>query len=453
MLRPPRKRKPPPGSSSSPPVDTTCDAAYQSNAAIRATMIARNPAPYNPRKIKSSELEKLKKSIKTHDCYEPLIVNSRTWHVVGGNQRLRALIELGYKEIDVVIVDLSLEQEKLLNLALNRIQGEWDFDRLPALIDELGKVSDVDLSLSGFDSLEIDKFLESIHEPKDPDDFDFDAAVESTRKPITKEGDLIELGPHRIFCSDASNSECLKLLLGNNKINLLNTDPPYNVSYYGGNRPHAHARPKKHKLWERIYADNFSQEKYEKWLKNILSNINPYFAQSASIYIWNGHRQFGPMHSMLIELGFYISCVITWAKERFAIGFGDYNQQTEFCLYGWRKDNGSHAWFGPNNESTLWQVHRDVTKDYIHPTQKPVELAQRAIRNSSQRGDTVFDAFLGSGSTLIAAESLGRRCFGVEIDPRYCDGIVRRYIAFAGEDKVSPEIKNKYLKEESHVGK
>jgi len=197
--------------------------------------------------------------------------------------------------------------------------------------------------------------------------------------------------------------------------------------------------------------DDMTQDKYETWLKNIFSNVSPHFAQGAPIYIWNGHRQFGPMYLMLTELEFHVSCIITWAKERFAIGYGDYNQQTEFCLYGWKLGNGGHVWHGANNESTLWEVRRDLTSDYIHPTQKPIALAQRAITNSSQRGDLVVDLFLGSGSTLIAAESLTRRCFGIEIDPRYCDAIVRRYIAFVGEENVSYETVKKYCKEANHA--
>jgi DNA modification methylase len=406
-------------------------------------------APYNPRKIKSEELKKLKNSIKTYECYEPIIVNSRTSHVVGGNQRLRALIELGYKEVDVVIVDLSLDQEKVFNIGLNKISGEWDEDKLAVLLEELQKMPDLDVDLTGFDSSEISQLLDSYHEAKEDDNFDFEAAVDSIKESTVQTGDLIELGPHRILCGDSSNPEHIKLLLGDEKVNLLNCDPPYNVSYYGGNRPHAHARPKKHKLWNRIYADNFSQEDYEKWLKNIFSNINPYFAKGAPIYVWNGHRQFGPMYLMLTELGFHVSCVLTWKKERFSIGFGDYNQASEFCLYGWKKDNGGHAWYGPTNESTIWEVHRDPTKTYLHPTQKPIALAQRAIQNSSKRGDLVLDTFLGSGSTLIAADSLGRRCFGIEIDPRYCQAIIKRYVAFVGRDKVSQELVQKYMREDS----
>jgi DNA modification methylase len=155
------------------------------------------------------------------------------------------------------------------------------------------------------------------------------------------------------------------------------------------------------------------------------------------------------MYLMLKELEVHVSAVITWAKPNFAIGYGDYNQATEFALYGWLEYNGSHAWYGPTNESTLWEIKRDPTRSYSHPTQKPLALAQRAIRNSSKRGDLVLDLFLGSGSTLIAAESLERRCFGMEIDPRYVDGIVRRYMAFVGLEKVSEEIKSRYLAREA----
>jgi len=412
-----------------------------------------NPAPYNPRvdlTLDDPEYQKLEKSITTFGYVEPLVWNKRSNTLISGHQRFKILLAQGVAEIEVSVVDLPLAKEKALNIALNKIEGRWDEKKLTMLLSELSQIPDFEVGLTGFEAPEISELLDQYSQTREDDDFDFDACVESIKDPVTKTGDLIELGPHRIFCGDASDQKHIKLLLENEKVSLLHTDPPYNVNYYGGSRPQAHARPKKHKLWRKIYADNFSQEEYEKWLKNIFVNISPYFAEGASLYIWNGHRQFGPMYLMLVELGFHVSCIITWSKERFAIGFGDYNQQTEFCLYGWKKDNGSHAWLGPNNESTLWQVRRDLTRDYIHPTQKPVALAQRAIKNSSKRGDLVLDMFLGSGSTLIAAESLERRCFGLEIDPCYCDAIVRRYIAYVGEDGVSEEVLHAYAKEASH---
>ena len=154
------------------------------------------------------------------------------------------------------------------------------------------------------------------------------------------------------------------------------------------------------------------------------------------------------MSRMLIEERCYPACVITWGKPGFSPSYADYQQQTEFCLYGW-KLGAAHRWYG-KAESSLWEVNRDPVNTLIHPTQKPVALAQRAIRNSSQRGEIVFDSCLGSGSVLISAESLGRRCFGIEIDPKYVDGIVKRYIAFVGKDNVSPEIRERYMKEASN---
>ncbi len=403
-------------------------------------------APYNTRKMRKNEFRKLVESIKTYECYEPLIVNSRTWHVVGGNQRLRALIELGYKEVDVVIVDLSIEKEKLLNLALNRIQGEWDFDKLPLLIEELSKLPDIDLSLSGFDSSEVDKFLEGLREPKDPDDFDFEAAVAAIKEPITKRGDIIQLGNHRIMCGDSALESDMDMLMQDAKIDLLHTDPPYGCFYLAQDRPDLTARPKKSKRWDALYKDNLSEEEYEAWIKSVLSNIRRYLKEGASAYIWNGHAKFYFVHQVLKELGFHISTIITWAKPTFAISYGDYNQQTEFCIFSWLK-NAPHKWYGPTNESNLWEVARDKASDLIHPTQKSTLLPVRAIRNSSVRGDVIFDGFLGSGSSLIAAESLGRRCYGMEIEPKYIDGIIRRYIAYVGRQNVSQNVVDKYLKE------
>lgn len=224
------------------------------------------------------------------------------------------------------------------------------------------------------------------------------------------------------------------------------TDPPYNVAYYGGNRPQpSKARPKRSRKWRRIYADNLSQEQYERWLEGVLTNMRDVLAPGAPYYIWNGHRQFGPMHLLLEKLGFKVSCVITWAKESFAIGYGDYNQQTEFCLYGWLEGEGAHRWYGLTNESTLWEVSRTPTHLYQHPTQKPLELAERAIRNSSRPRGIVLDTFLGSGTTLIAAERLARRCYGIEIEPRYCDVVVRRYVSCVGENNAPADLVERYL--------
>lgn len=404
-----------------------------------------NPVAYNPRLDLAPgdpEYEKLKKSIESFGYVEPMVWNARNGNLVSGHQRYKILRQKGVEKVEVSVVDLPDDQEKALNLALNKIRGDWDQDKLAGLLDELCKMPEFPMELTGFDLPEISSILDASAN-QDEDNFDFDRAFSET--PITQKGDLVQLGPHCILCGDSSSAEDVSRLLIDQKVNLINTDPPYNVNYYGGNRPTGSARPKNSKQWAHIYSDNLSQEEYEIWLKKVLANGISHLEQGAGIYIWNGHRQFGPMHLMLKELSVHISAVITWAKPNFAIGYGDYNQQTEFALYGWLEKNGAHTWYGPTNESTLWDIKRDSTKSYSHPTQKPLALAQRAIRNSSKRDDLVLDMFLGSGSTLIAAESLERRCFGIEIDPRYVDGIVRRYMAFVGLDKVDDELKAKYL--------
>jgi DNA modification methylase len=185
-----------------------------------------------------------------------------------------------------------------------------------------------------------------------------------------------------------------------------------------------------------LYKDDLNEKEYEEWIRSVLNNLKRYLKEGASAYIWNGHAKFYFVHQVLKELGFHISTVITWAKPTFAISYGDYNQQTEFCIFSWLK-NGPHKWYGPTNESNLWEVARDKVSERIHPTQKSVLLPARAIRNSSARGDIVFDGFIGSGSSLIGAISLGRKFLGMEIEPKYVDGAVLRYINFVGKENVS----------------
>jgi len=398
-----------------------------------------NPAAYNPRidlKPGDRDYEKLKQSIKTFGYVEPLVWNSRTGNLVGGHQRLKILLQGGVQEVEVSVVDLDLEKEKALNLALNRIQGDWDNAKLAQLLEELGAVDGFDIGLTGFDSDEISKILDRFEKPVDVP-FEVDPNANS----ITKPGDLIELGDHRLLCGDAQKPEDLERLLAGNKAGLLFTDPPYNVNYTGNARE---VLENAQGQWCKIANDNMPQEKYEVWLADVLRNACQVLAPGAAFYIWNGSRQFGPMFDIFVKQEIHVSCVITWAKESFTLGHSDYHQQTEFCLYGWKEANGAHTWYGDRNESTLWQIKRDSTVNYQHPTQKPVVLAHRGIKNSSMRGDIVLDLFLGSGTTLVASEMLHRRCYGLEIEPHYCDAIVRRYVQVAGREKVKPEILTKY---------
>lgn len=417
---------------------------------IRKVLVSEiNPAAFNPRvnlQPGDPDYEKLKKSMDTFGFIEPLVWNERDKTLISGHQRLKILVERGVKEVECSIVNFSPEQSRACVIALNKISGRWDNDKLAKLIEELQKIPDFDLSLTGLDLPEVSHILDNYHESKDPDDYDFDASIASIKEPVTKRGDVIKLGSHRIMCGDSALESDLDILMQNEKIDLIHMDPPYGCQYLAQNRPDLEARPKKSKRWEKLYMDGLSEEEYEVWIKSVLNNIRRDLKDGASAYIWNGHAKFYFVHQVLKELGFHISTIITWAKPTFAISYGDYNQQTEFCIFSWLK-SGPHKWYGPTNESNLWEVARDKASQLIHPTQKSVSLPTRAIRNSSVRGDVVFDGFLGSGSSLIAAESLGRRCYGMEIEPKYIDGIIRRYIAYVGRQNVSQNVVDKYLKE------
>ena len=408
-----------------------------------------NPAPYNPRQDLQpgdQEYEKLRQSMATFGCVELLVWNKRTGTLVSGHQRFKILKAEGLQEIEVSVVDLPLAQEKALNLALNKIRGNWDQDKLADILRELNQTPDINVGLTGFDLPEISQILDGMGDEEGEDGFDVEADVEANTNPITQPGDLVELGRHRIFCADARLIPELDRLLKDYQADILFTDPPYNVRYSNQNRPRSSQGASSGRSWSKIQADDLSQGDYETFLEDVLGNASKHLKKGAPFYLWNGHRQFGPMEEILIRLGFHVADVITWAKPTFAPSYSDHNQQTEFCLYGWKK-GAKHQWYGPNNESNLWKIDRDNTQSYIHPTQKALGLARRALRNSSKRGDIVLDLFLGSGSTLIASEGMERITYGLEIDPRYCDAIVRRYMAYAGEDKVSLEIRNKYSKE------
>jgi DNA modification methylase len=411
-----------------------------------------NPASYNPRKdLKPDhkEYKYLVKSIEEFGYVDPLIWNEHTGNIVGGCQRFKVLLAQGIQEVQVSVVNLSIEKEKALNIALNKISGDWDQDKLATLLDELCKNTDIDIESTGFDLPEIENLLADFRDPNSQETFDVEDELNKTGPAITQLGDLIELGlenQQRLLCGDVTKVGDVQKLIGSFRAQLCNCDPPYAVAYDRNNRPTAKSTKKANPAEPRsmkLQNDDLTPQQYRRWFSKVADAINESIVPGAAFYIWNSHKNFGLMHDLLSERNFKISCVITWAKESFSPNFSDYNEQVEFCLYGW-KGGAKHNWYGPNNESTLWDIHRDRTSLYRHPTQKALELAERAIRNSSKYGDIVFDPFLGSGTSLIAAARLGRRCFGIEIEPKYCDCIVRRYIALAGKQAVSPQIYEKY---------
>lgn len=386
-------------------------------------------AAYNPRKnLKPGdpEYEKLVKSIDEFDCVEPLVWNRRTGNLVGGHQRLKALVARGDTDVACSVVDLPLEKEKALNIALNKISGYWDEKKLGTLLDELIRVPDFDVEVTGFDFPEASELIDRLllDTADEEDDFDVESEFEKITEPKTKPGELIELGPHRVLCGDCTDTTNIKRLMQNKKAQLIFTDPPYAVDYRGGRV----GKNWEHKLRQdgERYWDKMSVSCYQKLLTKSLGHAYQFSDEKAALYLWFASARIGTVINALSATKWEMRNLLVWVKSTFAGSlFAQYKHQYEPFFYCFKKGK-STRWFGPKNESTVWRYDKPHRNEG-HPTIKPLPLAIRALRNSSSRGDIVLDLFLGSGTTLIAAERTGRVCFGTELEPRYCDLIRKRY--------------------------
>lgn len=375
------------------------------------------PADYNPRKdLKpgDTEYEKLKRSIEQFGYVEPVIWNKTTGRVVGGHQRLKVLMDLGFTEVDCVVVELPDEKEKALNVALNKISGDWDKDKLALLISDL-QGADFDVSLTGFDPAEIDDlFKQSVKEGLHEDEFD--VAAELEKPTITKSGDIWTLGRHRLICGDSTKPETFELLMAGRKANLVITDPPYNVNYEGSAG--------------KIKNDNMANDAFYQFLLSAFQNTEAVMADDASIYVFHADTEGLNFRRAFADAGFYLSGCCIWKKQSLVLGRSPYQWQHEPVLYGWKK-NGKHQWYTGRKETTIWEFDKPK-KNGDHPTMKPIALLAYPIMNSSMSNTLVLDPFGGSGSTLIACEQSDRSCFTIELDEKFCDVIVKRYIEQVG---------------------
>lgn len=377
------------------------------------------PAEYNPRKdLKpgDAEYEKLKRSITEFGYVEPVIWNKTTGRVVGGHQRLKVLMDMGITEVECVVVELSEEKEKALNIALNKISGEWDKDKLALLITDL-QGTDFDVSLTGFEPAEIDDlFKDSVKDGLKDDDFDVEAEL---KKPtITKSGDVWTLGRHRLVCGDSTKAETFDLLMCGKKANLVVTDPPYNVNYEGNAG--------------KIKNDNMANDAFYEFLLAAFTNMESVMADDASIYVFHADTEGLNFRRAFADAGFYLSGTCIWKKQSLVLGRSPYQWQHEPILFGWKK-KGKHLWYTGRKESTIWEFDKPK-KNADHPTMKPIALIAYPILNSSMSNTLILDAFGGSGSTLIACEQTDRTCYTVELDEKFCDVIVKRYIEQVGTD-------------------
>ena len=375
------------------------------------------PADYNPRKdLKpgDEEYEKLKRSIEQFGYVEPVIWNKTTGRVVGGHQRLKVLIDMGINEVDCVVVEFDENKERALNVALNKISGEWDKDKLALLISDL-QAEDFDVSLTGFDAAEIDDlFKDTIQDKVKDDDFDVDAELQNPT--ITKLGDVWQLGRHRLVCGDSTKAETYENLLGDEKVNLVITDPPYNVNYEGS--------------VGKIKNDNMEDDKFYNFLLDAFTNTEKCMADDASIYVFHADTEGLNFRKAFKDAGFYLSGTCIWKKQSLVLGRSPYQWQHEPILFGWKK-KGKHQWYTGRKKSTIWEFDKPK-KNSDHPTMKPIPLIAYPIMNSSMSNCLVLDPFGGSGSTLIACEQTDRIARTIELDEKFCDVIVKRYIEQVG---------------------
>lgn len=404
----------------------------------------------NPRKIDPRKFEDLKQRIVELGFNDVLKVAEGSTTVIGGNHRLRALKELGIEEVDILLTGAKTKEEMLkIALSDNQEFAEYDVAALKLVLQEMPDLNldTYEIHLGGSRPL-LDVI--GVTEKDDvEDDFNLEEALAEEERPISKRGELYQLGDHLLLCGDSTNTEDLDKLLQQDKANLIFTDPPYMVDYksksgrtysskdFGGDGSN-------------IFNDNLNEEDATKFYSDVLKNLYTHTTDDCPIYWWHASTKQEINIRAFRQSNWYYSQNIIWVKEHFVFALGqDFHRQHEPCMFGWKKgqkhfkakklNNLTDTFALTPNEFEdildVWIDSRDKQKDYIHPTQKPVALAVRGIRCSSLPGDIVLDVFGGSGSTLMAAERLGRRARIVELDPKFVDAIRKRWARFSyGKD-------------------
>jgi len=387
------------------------------------------PYAKNSRTHDDAQVAQIAASIKEFGWTNPILVDGDKG-IIAGHGRLMAARKLGLDKVPVIeLKDMTEAQKKAYVIADNKLamNAGWDMDFLKLELQDL-EDADFDLSLTGFDDKELDQLLAPEIEEGLTDE---DAVPEVPEEPKTKLGDIYILGNHRLMCGDSTSIDAVEKLLESQKADLLFTDPPYGVSYEGG-----HNKKKR----EGIIADTLQGEDLTDLFYESLSTAITWLKDGAALYVWYASGKSVETYASLSKLPLKLRAVIQWYKVKSGLGafMSQYIPNCEPCMY-LHKEGCSPAWYGPSNEKTVWELKKESKNDY-HPTQKPVELPERAVTNSSKAGDTVLDLFGGSGSTLIACEKLSRHARIMELDPKYCDVIVKRWEDFTGKKATLAEL-------------
>lgn len=383
--------------------------------------------PYvrNSRTHSDAQVAQIAASIKEFGWTNPILVDG-TNGIIAGHGRLLAARKLGQTEVPVIeLAHMTESQKKAYVIADNQLamNAGWDTSMLTLELSDL-KEAGFSLDILGFDPKELDNLLE----PEQVDGLtDEDAVPDIPEEPKTKLGDIYQLGNHRLMCGDSTSIDAVEKLLESQKADLLFTDPPYGVSYEGG-----HNKKKR----QGIIADTLQGEDLTDLFYESLSTAITWLKDGAALYVWYASGKSIETYASLSKLPLKLRAVIQWYKVKSGLGafMSQYIPNCEPCMY-LHKEGCSPSWYGPSNEKTVWELKKESKNDY-HPTQKPVELPERAITNSSKSGDTVLDLFGGSGSTLIACEKINRHARIMELDPKYCDVIIKRWEDFTGKKAV-----------------
>ncbi len=412
------------------------------------SLSALDPAPYNPRTISPDALTGLRYSVERFGLVEPIVWNERTGRVAGGHQRLRVLQSMGETETQVVVVDLSEVEEKALNVALNNPAIAGDFTtELHALLAEINQAMPELGDLLRFDDLaDQTKELLAALAPNDgltpPDD-----VPEAPEDPITQPGDLWIMGGHRLVCGDSGNPATLGLLMDGQVAKLYATDPPYGVGYDGTAHPQ-NSRDKErgrepgsqNRDWSDEYWDHYdSPAEFEGFLERIFLAAKHRVTQSAAWYCWHASATSQSFLKAWEIAGIRYHQTITWVKPTHVLGFAMWNYRTEPCLMGWQQGHKPEALPVTDEYSNAWEVDwegKARCTDGQHPTQKPVRLFELPMLKHTRPGDICLETFAGSGSQVIAAERLDRRCFALERMPKFCDVIVQRWEQYTGQTAI-----------------
>lgn len=377
------------------------------------------PYQNNARTHSPAQIQKLRSSLREFGFVNPVIID-RDYNVIAGHGRIAAARDEGITEVPCVFVDhLTEAQKKAYILADNRmaVDAGWDEDLLRVELETLTEMG-FDLGMTGFD----EKELAALFPTEEAKEDDFDVEAELQKPTFTKSGDVWTLGRHRLVCGDATREETYAVLMDGIKANLVITDPPYNVNYEGSAG--------------KIKNDNMANDKFYEFLLAAFKNMESVMAPDASIYVFHADTEGLNFRRAFADAGFYLSGCCIWKKQSLVLGRSPYQWQHEPVLYGWKK-NGKHLWYTGRKETTIWEFDKPK-KNGDHPTMKPIPLLAYPIGNSSMANSVVLDPFGGSGSTLIACEQTDRICRTIELDEKFCDVIVNRYIEqVGGSDDVS----------------